>query len=350
VPFREPRIRKVEGSVTYGPFPTPVGGIFTTFAILVAAIGLCAMGIDEDRLVCTPDATCVITRRLGPDTPPFPTSALRDVSVEIESGSKNRKYGVLYLVLDDDSAIRFTRTDPTKAIAVSDRLRPAIAEKRAVDERVRGPWWALVAAFFVFLGSLASLRSTLRKVGRFRLDVVRDGSALRVQRSVLGIPFTPYNVSLEGVVDVRVERKWLGDTSNPRTPATPAARIVLVDRSGNARPLTDRPFPGFATHLRAAAALRAILGLTPQPGGVEDQLAKLPPVTTPLGTRFGFAWLGFTVGGLLGLALYGIVGLSLGLLRAQDGISPLALVVGFGGGAVSGVLLAAYLTRPRPPR
>jgi hypothetical protein len=350
VAFREAQVRRVSGSIAHGPFPVRPGRLLGSFAFLFIAALCFLFAFDEDRLVCTPHASCVVTHRLRREPRPFPMSALHDATVEIEHGSKNATYGALILTVDGMGRARLGRTTPDDANAIAARVRDAIAAQQPVDEAIKGPWWALVVGLVLIPMWITMAYSALKGLGRFRLDVLRDGAALRVQRRVLGLPVATQEVSLDGIADVRIESTVLGEMWLTRGEApAPAGRIVLVDRSGRLRPITDRGYPGTAAHLRAAAELRAVLGLPPQPGGVEEQLAALPMRTTPLGARLGFSWIGVTVGGLLGVAVYALVGLSLGLLRASDGPDGLAFALGGGGGATAGVALVFYLTRARRP-
>ena len=351
MPFRDAAPRGIRGSIPYGPFPVHGGGVSISLVFLVVALAALVGALDEDRVVCTPGASCVVSHRLMEDPQPFPSSALRGADVTIERGSKGARYGVVTLVLASNTRIRLARTDPSSAEDIAARIRSAVDAQAPVDERIRGPWWAgIAAAVFVALG-IASARSSLRGLGRIRLELLRDGAALGVRRRVLGVPVSSYEVSLDQVTDVRVEEGGISyPLASRHAPPAPAGRIVLGDRSGIVRPVTDRMLPGLTTHLRAASALRAALEMEPQPGGVEQKLAALTPVVTSLGHRLAYSWIGVTVGGLLGLAAYGITGLALGLLRGRDGPGVGAFAVGFGGGAALGVALVMYLTRPRLPR
>jgi hypothetical protein len=241
--------------------------------------------------------------------------------------------------------------NPTGARDAAAKIEAGIDGSRPFDVEVRGVWWRFVFAVVLLAMSISLARSALDGVGRFRLEIVRDGSALVLRRSVFGLPVAWSEVALGGVVDVEVERADRDDFWRSRAEApTPAGRIILRDRFGAGRPVTDRFYPGRAVHLSAAAALRAILGLMRRPGGVEEVLAALPLVTTSLGMRVTLSWLGLTCGLLVGLCAYGVIGLALGLLRGRDGPDGWASGVGAGGGAIGGVLLVLYLTRPRRPR
>jgi hypothetical protein len=339
------------GSVTYGPFQIRKGRFVVSFSPLVIAIVVALMALETDRLVCTPDGSCAVTHSLGSDGPVFPMARLRSVRVDTETGSKGTKYGVVVLGIEGGRDVRLTKTTPDHAAEAASDIRASIASTRPIEVVVQGPRWMLLLAAALLVMWISVAYSALKGLGRLRLEILRGGAALRVQRRVFRVPTTSHEISLDGVTDVRVETGSLGEAwLNRGELPSPAARLVLADPSGRARPLTDRFWPGRAVHLRAASDLRAILGLAPQPGGVEDQLAALPPATTNLGMRIAYCWIGLTCGALVGTGLYGVLGLALGVFNARDGLDGWAVAIGAGGGATAGALLALYSTRPRPPR
>lgn len=349
--FREPGWRPRAGSVAYGPFPVRKGRLLGSFAALLVAVIAATIALQEEQLTCTADARCVLGSTLVPSSPSLPSSPLRRVSVAIVSGSKGAKHGVVVLAFDDGREVRLLQVTPAEAEDAAREIRSGIEAKRPIDVTVHGPRIALVFTLGAAAMWLTMLYSALKGLGRMRLELVQDGAGLRVRRRVLGIPLGARELSLEGVTDVRVETGTLGEMWLTRGQApSPAARLVAVDRSGESRPITDRVFPGQAVHLRAASDLRALLGFERQPGGVEDQLVSLPKIITPLSTRIAFAWIGVTVGSLLCVAAFGLLGLAFGLLRANDTME--GAVLGGGGivGAASGIFLALYLTRARVPR
>ncbi|WP_437782432.1 hypothetical protein [Sorangium sp. So ce1097] len=348
--FRQPGFHRASGSVVHGPFPIRVTRFLISILLLLAAIIVAMVSLSKSHLACTPGARCVLARGIPARTTGFPMSVLRDVRVDMKRGSKGGTQGVVVLVLDGGHQISLQQVSPERATEAAAAVRAGIAGQQPIDVTLRGPWWLLSLGLALLASGLTMAYSATKGLGRFHLEITRGGAALRVRRLVLAIPVSSHEVSLEGVADVRVEggklgEMWLGKGEAP----TPAGRLVLVDRSGAARPLTAAVFPGQAVHLRAAAELLRILGLDRQ-RHVEEQLASLPRATTPLGTRIAALWIGATVGALVGVGVLGLAGIALGLLRTSDTIEPWLLVAGGGGGAIAGVALAVYLTRSRPPR
>jgi hypothetical protein len=193
----------------------------------------------------------------------------------------------------------------------------------------------------------------LRRAGAVRVSFQHDGS-LRVERRVLFVPIGARSLSFHGATDVTLEWKtesdfWKGRHELPRQ----VGRLVLVTRTGSF-PLTDEFWPGKTLHYRAAAELRRAFGFSP--GTLEQELHTLentlerPLIAQSASQRFGLGWAGACVGSLAGLALLGVIGLAFGFLRMQDGVEPWMLIVGSGGGAISGIAIAMHLSRARPPR
>jgi hypothetical protein len=348
--FRASVFRPVSGRVDYGPFPIRQGRLVTSVAAFFIALILTFIALEQEHVTCTPGASCVVTRTILSRARTFPMATLRDARVIIEQGSKGGKHGVVVLVIDGAPEVRLQSVTLAEATEIATTIRVRLASKQAINVTLRKSWWILLPALGLLMVGISLAYSALKGLGRFRLDIIQGGAGLCIRRSIFGVPVSSADVSLESVTDVRIEGGVLGEMWLSRgETASPAARIILVDQAGAGRPLTAAVFPGHAVHLRAAAELRAILGLDRRPGGVEEQLASLPIVTMPLGTRIALSWIGITVGSLLGVGLLGFGGLASGLLRtsALDGW---LVVVGGVPGAIAGVALVFYWTRAQPPR
>lgn len=344
-------------SILYGPFPVRLGRFFGAFAALAVAIPMCAVAFERQRLHCDFGAsgTCSIESfvSLRSDVR-FATGELRDVAVEsVRRGKgKGTEYGVVVLTVSNRQH-RLMDAEPAEARAIAANIASARVDRKAYEVTLKGtPWLGLLAVVFAAMG-LSMAWIALRRMGALRLTFQHDGS-LSVERRVFGVPIRTHSLSLHGVTDVQLEWRdesdfWKGRYELPRQ----VARIALVTRD-RSLPVTDEFWPGRTLHYRAAAELRRCLGFSPgalasELHVLENTLERPAIARTPAG-RFGVGWAGACVGSLLGLALLGVVGLSLGFLRMQDGIEPWMLIVGSGGGAVSGVALALHLVRPRPPR
>lgn len=348
--FRGPVFKPTSGHVEYGPFPIRQGRLVASFAALLVVLLLTFFAIEQEHVVCTPGANCVITHTILSRTRAFPMAALRDARVEINQGSKGGKDGIVVLVIDGAREVRLQRVTPAEAAEIAASIRASLASKQPINVTLPRSWWLILPALGLLVVWITMAYSALKGLGRFQLDVVQSGAGLRVRRHIFGVPVSSHVVSLEGVMDVRLEGGVLGEMWLSRGEiSSPAARIVLVDRADARRALTAAVFPGEAVHLRAASELRAILGLERRPGGVEEQLASLSMVTTPPGARIALLWIGLTVGSLLGMGLFGVVGLALGLLRASE-LEGWHLAVGGVFGGVGGLALVVYRTRTRPPR
>ncbi|AUX23116.1 uncharacterized protein SOCEGT47_036350 [Sorangium cellulosum] len=348
--FREPARKPASGSIHYGPFPIRLGRLGLFLVMFLVAPLLALVALERDRLVCTPGARCVVTHTIASRTRAFPMAALRDARADIVRGSKGGKNGVVVLVLDGGRELRLMQVTPERAGEAAAAIRAGLAGQRRIDVTLSGPWWMLLLSIGLLVFGLTMAYPSFKGLGRFRIDVTHGGAGLRVRRHLLALPVSSREVSLEGVTEVRVEAGVVREVGLGKGEAPmPAGRIVLVDRAGATRPLTAAALPGQAVHLRAASELRALLGLERRPHGVEEQLASLPPLTTPPGVRVAHAWIGLAVGALVGIGLFGLSGMALGLLRASGPLEGWHLAVGGGGGAIVGVALALRLTRERPP-
>jgi hypothetical protein len=302
-----------------------------------------------ERLSCS-EEVCTVAHRVVPwSERRVPRATLRAARAERASGSDDETMGRLVLTVESGPDVRSMDVAFAAATEAAEKIDVAILEHRPVAVTLHTSWVLAI----LWLGALTGLAASIVRASRdrapFRLDLIRDGAGLLVSRRTVGAT-APYELALAGIADVAVEagpvrRGWL-DFESEDDPMV-AARLVLVDRAGARRPLTPRFLLGHAVHLRAAADLRALLGLAPVPGGVEEQLAALAPTPMATGVRT-----------LLMLFAFG-TGLSVGFLFVvlpcvQAGgmdVLPIALQWIFGLGvaasAAAGLILGAIWTGPR---
>jgi len=341
----------------YGPFPVRLGRVFGGFAALAVALLMGVLGLERQELRCDfrDGGECRLETFVS-QTPNarFWSSDLREASVTTVRRGKGK--GTLYgkLVLRVGAGqLSLMEIDPDEANALLRRLEAARHDGTQFSAELEGTRWLLVFSVAILAMSASLFWVAVRRMGRLRLTIPGDGT-LRVERLVLGVPLGARTHSLYGVREVGVEFGTESDMWNRRgEEPRKTGRLLLYGSSGPV-PLTPEYWPGFTLHLAAAAELRQALGLAP--GRLETELAAArasreeSPLARSLGGRIAIAWAGLCCGGLAGLALFGVLGLALGLLRPSDGIEPWMLIVGCGGGAIGGVLFAFWVTRPRVPR
>lgn len=202
-----------------------------------------------------------------------------------------------------------------------------------------------------FALALLSFWSVFRAAGRFTLRIVRGGAALAVRRSIFGIPLGTRELPLHGVVDVLVEERRASDFWTAKYQTEPFGRLLLRDHHGAIVPVTPRFYRGVTLHYQAAISLRRCLGLPPYPGSVEERIAHIPPVVTPVGTRLAFLFVGFSVGAIFGPLVSILFGVASGLVPRGAGDEGLSWL-GFGAivGAVAGGSIAVFASRAHQPR
>ena len=358
--YRHMETRAIEGRVVHGPFPVRWAALIFMVVGLVFALGATCFALASDSLVCVPEGTCVVTTR----RPPFATKTYTlergeltgegRVRVERIVGAKGHVSGRVILHSDRRPERALLETSVEEAEHVAAEANLALESRRALDVTIRnGKVSALVALGLLVLGAWAAY-SHFKNAGRMWLVVVRGGVALRVVRAIFGVPIASRELPLEAVEDVRVDTTEIDDFWTAKGMKTAMGRLELVDRNGAVTPLSDAYFTGKTLHYRAAAELRAILGLEPRDGGAEEVLAKTKLVVTPTGTRFGFAWLGACCGFLLGPLVTLALGVATGLMpyrdRAGGDIDTAWFLTGSALGAFAGVAIALRATRTRLPR
>ncbi|MBK8999944.1 MAG: hypothetical protein IPM35_29865 [Myxococcales bacterium] len=356
--YREPPAPLPPFRVVHGPFTLGLGRVLAGAGFTLVAALLLGLGLRSQELSCgaAPDSWCVISEGTFTRRPVarFPRRELAGASVETRWGGKSGKTEYGRPVLDvGGRAYRMHEVDADAARKAASEIERARTLGAGVDLTLRQSLW-LPALGLVMLGAgIAALWSALRGMGRLVVDVDPARRRLTVRRRVLGLPGRGVTSMLGDVRDVIVEQRdeedhWKKKSGTPR----PVGRLIVLFRDGQRLELSKQSFPGRTVHLRAAAALRRGFGLVPST--LEDELAALervrerPTWAANLGT-FALIWMGAPAGLLLGMAAYGAGGLAVGAFRMQDPLSPYALIIGGGLGAIAGAALLIRLARPRPP-
>jgi len=346
-------------STLYGPFPMRGGRLFGAFAALFVAVLSASLALETQYLACDfrSGGTCTLdsVASVRSDAQ-FASADLRGARMESvfrgKGKGKGTEYGVVVLNVANREH-RLLDVDPDRAREVVRHLELAMASRTEARETLAGRRWLLLVTAVTGLMMLSFLWTAVRRMGALKLTLGHDRS-LRVERRIFGLPFSARALSLHGTTDVTLEWSdepdfWKRRHEVPRR----VGRIVLVKNDGRV-PISEVYWPGKTLHFRAAAALRRALGFTPGP--LESELHALessrivPAMAQTASGRFGLYWAAVCCGSLGGLAIFGVVGLSLGLLKMSDGLEPWMLLAGSGGGVGTGVALVYYLTRPRPPR
>lgn len=344
--------------VVHGPFPLRLGRTLAGAGFTLVASILLMLGLQRQELSCggEPDSWCVVSEGVFEPQPVarFPRRELSGVSIESRWGGKDNttEYGRPVLAVGGRE-YRLREVDAERAREIAAEVERTRASGTALEVKLSQSPWLLVFGLAMLAGGLGVLRSALRGVGRLVIDVEPSKRRLSVQRRVLGLPGRSTAFELFDVHEVSVEQSDERDVWKSRADATrPVGRLILISSNGKRQELSRQSFPGRTVHLRAAAALRRGFGL--EPGPLEKELEALernrerPAWAANIGT-FSLIWMGAPLGLLLGIAAYGGIGLAIGAFRMQDPLSPYALVLGGGLGAVAGVGLMLRLARPRPP-
>lgn len=351
-----PHAKGPTGWVVHGPFPARWVALFIAMVLLPLGVSTGFLAFGQDHLVCS-SSQCTVTKHKPPfddTTDTFSRAAFKraepSVTVTVTTGSKGGKTGVVMLHVNGETDRKLRSSDAKDAEATANEIRRALEADSPIDVTVRSSMAFFVVAPLAILAAIASLLSFFRGIGRMRLTLVRTGAALRVRRSIFGIPISTSEVSLDGVVDVRVQTRSVTDFWTPKGRSTPGGRLVLVDRAGRPRPITNEFYRGETLHYRAAVDLRARLGFSPAPGGAEETLAQIAPVTVPLASRIGFAWAGMCCGSIAGPFLTVGFGHLVGILGPKNDMPGEWFIPGLAFGAIAGAVFAFRLSRPKLPR
>jgi hypothetical protein len=330
------------GRVVHGPFPIRLGPLVAGVVLLPIAPLLVAMAFDDAKLTCDRkkdrcdyDASPYSARRER-----FALSAIRDVRVEIEAGSKNSRHGVPYLDLGDRQ-LRLASQSVDDAERFEERLERAIEDKDArIELDLPASRWITIPGVLLLVAALSGLRTAFRGIGRVVIE--SEGGALQLTRSVFGVPLWRRRVELHGTTDVEIDWERSNTFWTPKhSPGEPYGQLVLV-KGATREALTPTRFPGFHIHRRAERELRTLLGFPPRPEPAEHPMAPTPLMGGGIGATIGLTWLGLCVGAMLGVPIVWVVAILAGVAEsksAPDWVVPLGMALGALGGVASAFAL-----------
>lgn len=293
------------------------------------------VGSQSQRLRCD-DVTCLYGDEF------FPRVDLVGVHVERQTSGKS-KTGVVVLELSNGRIRRMMAVDPDDADQAAERIRAG----GAIDVQLHGPRVLVPVGAVALVAAIVMLGIALANMGRFDFEI--DSDVMRVRRSLFGIPLGTRIVPIDGVERVVFDRGAITPVMQRRAEPTIAAGRLRIVRRGEERALSRGFYPGYALHLRAAAALRAALGLEPDEKD-DAELASMPMRSSGLGERVMYAWMGMTTGSILGLAIFGLTLMLLGKTTMRANIEGWMVAGGCIPGALCGAAIAIHATRKRYPR
>jgi hypothetical protein len=309
------------------------------------------LALEWERISCSAEGACMIAHRVLPwSNRNVARSVFRGAHAERASGSDDEARGRVVLNVDSGPDLRSMDVSFDAAREAAKEMATASREGRGFEIKLH-TWWPILAMWLAAVaGLVTSIVLAVRERTRFRLDLVQGGTMLRVGRSAFGVATEACELALDGVADILVEggavpRSWL-DFEREEDPMK-AARLVLVDRAGSRRPLTSRFLLGHVVHLRAAAALRALLELPQTPGGVEDQLAALEPTSVPTGARVMLLLFALSAGASFGFLIFVLPGIQAGGADALPAFFQWVVGLGVAACACAGLILGARQTGPR---
>lgn len=328
------------GVVAYGPFPTAwwklgLAPVLWFLAFVFAGMSDVRLQVDCEREAC-------VMRSTGWRRAPRLTRGARLIDAELSQKTKGKNgdwHARVSLKLQDGARVSLERTDLKEAEAQVQQAKELIAGQRPRFQYDSGDkrWLVLVSAA-LYLAGLALVADTLWR--RRALSMKVEGGQLLLRepgRWWRWLP--PRSFPLSEVTDVVVRWHQL------RPPAQKAvalwgATLDLVHANQRTEALTTIPRDGLMAHYDAAMALKTLLELPP--GAPRDRCPAEALGSMPLqglGALFPMIWLGLCCGSLGGMALYGLVKITLDPAALDRNVGSEALV--FAG--LSAVALASLL-------
>lgn len=354
--------------MTWGPFPlrrarlavglaVVVFGLFMGFIALLHDTLTCTRGSDSDGAAgeCVYESSGRSNRKLR-----FALSAIAGTSVrytETRSKGNVTRWGQLALHLkmqERERELVLSRELAEYADPHERELKDFLATPSRQELRIETQRYTPLVVFALILGlvGLSVLWSVLSGRRRFRLTWDDIGQELWVQPEwPLGIrTAAPTRLPLGKHRPVEVEVSW-GHVSdfwtNARTVGPRGGSLSIRLEDGSTVALSERRLLGYEVHLRAAAALRELLGCPRRSAVDEDKLEAANLAARPeppagmqgFGGKLAAVWLGACTGSLLGIFAGALLALTVGHQKSTD----LAGGAYFFGGMVAGIAGGVWL-------
>jgi hypothetical protein len=298
---------------------------FSAALLLVGAMLRVSTGTElslECRREPADVAACVRTEVvpfLGTREWRFLGSEITEVRAAYRPGSKRGSPGHWEVLLIDPRGGETrvaTRSDEGDAVALRDRLDRFLRDSSVLGVHLstQPEWWSPALIVGVGLAALALLASAFAAAGRIRIEVDVAQDALRVTRTLFGIPLGGAEHRLGDFRGVRVEAGEIRDRFRPaRSRPAQGWRVALVRPGGNGVAIDDTYRGRRRVHDRCAAELRAALGFA----GVDEPSFEEVVSPQSAGFRRVFRLVLLLFGGALLVSLVGNAILSWHANRTQ---------------------------------
>jgi hypothetical protein len=341
-------------TVVWGPFPMKPLRVATALGLFLMAAVVTMSTVDEERFDCLrADDLCVYERPTFGDHTEVRLSAITHVHFETTGDAGD--YGLLE-VSHQGGTLTFVTERAPEVRGFYDAFERF---RRSDQPRFHGTigrtplQWLIVLAFLV--GGLGSMLSGLLPGGRVALTVDAANRVLRVRHTTLGVPRGAGLHPLEDLEDVQLEWREHRDLMWGRGAAADVqSRLVLVYRTGARVPVTREHHTGYTLHRIAEAALRDALSLEPRPpelaASLAAEAAKWVPAPLAAKARKKAILRAAGMGALGGTLFLASVGLLVGAFHWDQIPPPWLLAAGSSAGAITGALIAWFVTRARPLR
>ena len=354
-------------AVTWGPFPLRRARLAGGVAIFALSVVLLLAGLQRHVLTCARSGTlsgeCEWQTGLRDSSVRrFPLAALASVRVaytQTQHKGHVTNWGQLVLSVDGRERM-LLRQAAAEADQAAARLQAFLRDPEQKELRLDTGWslpmLGLGAAFALAGGGMLYSVWYGRRRFRFTWEAAAQQLSMQLQWP-LGIDVgAKVTFSLASPVDVEISWEEVKDAfSSSRSPGARGGRLHVRPARGESTTLLPQPMPGYRVHIVAAEQLRRLLGC-PERSAAEAtrteaayaaERPQLGPGWTGSGGRVAATWLGACCGALLGIAISGLLGLMLGLVKMSDSTDGPWFFGGMLGGIAGGVALAwRLLLRP----
>lgn len=358
-------------TVTWGPFPLRRARLAVGLAVVVFGCLMGFIALLHDTLTCRRGeggaGECMYESGGRRDrTLRFPLSAVAETGVrytETRSKGSVTRWGQLVLRIktpDRERDLVLTRELAEYADPHERELKDFLATPSRGQLRIETQRYTPLVVFALILGlvGLGVLWSVLSGRRRYLLTWDDIGQELWVQPEwPLGIRLgfgAPARHPLRRPVEVEVGWGHVSDFfTHARSVGPRGGSLSIRLEDGSTVSLSERPLLGYGVHLRAAAALRDLLGCPRRSAVDEDRIEATSQAARPeppagmqgFGGKIATVWIGTCTGSLLGIFVGALLALTVGHQKSTDMAGGPYFYGGMMAGIAGGVWLAWRVTQ-----
>ena len=264
-------------ALRYGPFPVGRRQLLTCLVILPLILTFVLQGLHRTRVSCTRDTrgvTCTLSELPSGIGDAFSPVSARSTRQIVRGRSGPHAMGSLAVLDTSGEEHESIAVSYDESLELATELQRYLAGTLAqFDGALYDFRFGLVLAGLLTALSGLALHAALSRSGWAELVLDRERERLTVTRKWCALALSRTELDVRGAHAVDID--WLREEPKHATSTDLSARLWLHTSNGSAF-IPERYARGAVVHLRGAAALRELLGLSPVDTQIYEPSAMVP--------------------------------------------------------------------------